>query len=318
MAAYTIHLSQEENIVLSAATVRRLIAAGGDAALLYLALLEHHGALDPEKLSAELGWDAGRLSQAEGALMNQGLVGSHRPALSEEPEDQRPDYTREDGARQLEGDGKFRLLTGNVESTLGKKLSTPDLNILLGLYDYLGLPCEVIFLLVNHCVERVAARYGAGRRPTLRQIEKEGYAWARRGLLDLESANAYLMKYARSRTLVGQYMGALGLGERNPAPSEERYLLSWAEMGFPVESVERAYDKTMLKCKELRWGYLNKILLNWHDKGLHTPAEIEAGDRRPSAAVKQQGEGQAPGKNVERMKIYLADSRKKEGERRGS
>ena len=46
--------------------------------------------------------------------------------------------------------------------------------------------------------------------------------------------------------------------------------------------------------------------------------EIEAGDRRPSAAVKQQGEGQAPGKNVERMKRYLADSRKKEGERRGS
>ena len=38
---YTLELKQEENIVLSAAVARRLIAAGsGDGALLYLALLE--------------------------------------------------------------------------------------------------------------------------------------------------------------------------------------------------------------------------------------------------------------------------------------
>ena len=310
MAEYTIHLAQEENIVLSAATVRRLIAAGsGDAALLYLALLENRGAMAPEKLLTALRWDARRLSRAEAELMNQGLLGSHQPALTQEPGDERPDYTREDVARQLERDEKFRLLTRNVENALGKKLSTPDLNILLGLYDYLGLPCEVIFLLVNHCAERVAARYGPGRRPTLRQIEKEGYAWARRGLMDLESANTYLMKYAQSRTLVGQYMAVLGLGDRPPAPTEERYLTAWAEMGFPAECVELAYDKTMLKCRELRWSYLNRILASWHEKGLHTLKEVEEGDRRP---VRQQRapERPAPGSNVERMKKYLENSRK--------
>ncbi len=306
---YTLELRQEENIVLSAAAVRQLIAAGsGDGALLYLALLEHRGSMDPEQLRQELKWTAERLNQAEAALLNCGLIGGHRPALTQEPSDERPDYTREDVARQLEQDEKFRQLTGNVEAVLGKKLSTPDLNILLGLYDYLGLPCEVIFLLVNHCTDRLTARYGSGRRPTLRQIEKEGYAWARRGLLDLGSANDYLMKYAQSRTMVGQYMAALRLGDRAPAPTEERYLLSWAEMGFPAESVELAYDKTMLKCKELRWGYLNKILLNWHQKGLHTLQEVEEGDRRPAKPEEQRSA--APGKNVERMKRYLKDMRK--------
>ena len=311
MEGYTIQLAQEENIVLSADAVRRLIAAGsGDGALLYLALLENRGAMSPEQLLGELKWTAERLHQAETALMRCGLLGSHRPALTQEPSDERPDYTREDVAAQLEGDEKFRQLTGNVEAVLGKKLSTADLNILLGLYDYLGLPCEVIFLLVNHCTDRLTARYGSGRRPTLRQIEKEGYTWARRGLLDLESANAYLMKYAESRTMVGQYMAVLRLGDRAPAPTEERYLLSWAEMGFPAESVELAYDKTMLKCKELRWGYLNKILLNWHQKGLHTLQEIEEGDRpRPAKPAEERGTA-APGKNVERMKKYLEDMRK--------
>lgn len=38
MAGYVLHLSTEENITLSSATVKRLIAGGsGDAALLYLA-----------------------------------------------------------------------------------------------------------------------------------------------------------------------------------------------------------------------------------------------------------------------------------------
>ena len=46
--------------------------------------------------------------------------------------------------------------------------------MLLGLYDDLGLPADVIFLLVSFCAERTAQQYGPGRRPTLRQIEREG------------------------------------------------------------------------------------------------------------------------------------------------
>ena len=47
MAGYVLHLSTEENITLSSATVKRLIAGGsGDAALLYLAILHARGAAD--------------------------------------------------------------------------------------------------------------------------------------------------------------------------------------------------------------------------------------------------------------------------------
>ena len=44
MAGYVLHLNTEENITLSPATVKRLIAGGsGDAALLYLAILHARG-----------------------------------------------------------------------------------------------------------------------------------------------------------------------------------------------------------------------------------------------------------------------------------
>ena len=306
-----IHLSEEENIVLSAAAVRRLVASGSsDAAMLYLTLLLHHGSLSPEKLSGELRWSEERLRQAESALLASGLVNSRRPAVPESGGEERPDYTREDVGRQLESDQRFAQLTGNVEQLLGKKLSTPDLNILLGLYDYVGLPCDVIFLLVSHCTQRLQERYGEGRRPTLRQIEQEGYTWARMGLMDMESANSYLMKYAQKRTVTARYMQVMGLSQRPPSPTEETYLLRWAEMGFPAESVELAYDKTVLKCRELRWGYMNKILLSWHEKGLHTREEIAAGDG-PRPKVPAQAETKRrSGENQERMKKYLEESRK--------
>ena len=62
-----------------------------------------------------------------------------------------------------------------MERKLGKKLTAPDVGVLLGLNDYLGLPADVIYLLVCHCSERVQRRYGPGRRPGMKQIEREGY-----------------------------------------------------------------------------------------------------------------------------------------------
>ena len=51
----------------------------------------------------------------------------------------------------------------------------------------------MIYLLVCHCAQRLADRYGPGRRPTMRQIEKEGYAWARMGI-DTQAAAAEYLK----------------------------------------------------------------------------------------------------------------------------
>ena len=230
------------------------------------------------------------------------------------------EYTRADMARALEG-AEFASLTSAGEGKLGKKLTTPDLATLLGLYDQVGLPADVIFLLVSFCAERTAQQYGPGRRPTLRQIEREGYAWARLGLMTQESAAAYIKDYQHRREALPELMQLLRLGDRQPGPSEERYLLSWAGMGFDRSVIELAYDKTLLKCKELKWPYMNKILTSWHQKGLHTLAEVESGDRPASVAVRgqtqaaQRREEPAADRTAElqRMERYLRRMRQEQG-----
>ena len=307
---------------------RRLIQGGdGDAALLYIAVLRNRGGVDDQQLRAQLGWDEVRFRRSLDVLVRQGLVSLPRRGAAEKaesplpaPPEEKPAYTRSDLARALEG-AEFRSLTGAVEEKLGKKLTTPDVAALLGLYDQLGLPADVIFLLVGFCTERTAAQYGPGRRPTLRQIEKEGYAWARQGLFSQESAAAYIRKYQKRREGLPLLMGLLRLGDRVPAPSEEKYLLAWSEMGFDNEVIELAYDKTVLKCKELKWPYLNKILCSWHQKGLHTLAEVEAGDRPGSARnPRRPGNNMRPAPaetakdDMARMEKYLQQLRREKEE----
>ena len=268
----------DEGVVLSGAAVKRLLDRGdGDAVLLYLALLRHQGTVPPRSLAGELRWDRSRIEAAERALRELGLVAPEQTPPA--PAEERPVYQRSDVAERLEGSGQFRSLVRAVEEKLGKRLTTADIAVLLGLSDYLGLPADVIFLLVSHCAERVRSRYGEGRRPGMKQIEKEGYAWARMGIDSQEAAAAYLRTYARRQEDLPRYMRALGLGDRAPVPSEERYLLAWQEMGFSPEAVALACDKTVLKCHELKWAYCNGILKRWHEAGLHTVEEIEAGDR---------------------------------------
>ncbi len=296
MAGYVLHLKEEESVTLSAATLKRLIGGGnGDAALLYLAILHSHGAAEAEKLAAMLKWDEARVRAAEQALCEMQLVGAPEkkaaPLPPEPPQAQEtPDYTREDIARKLEGDGRFACLLREVEHKLGP-LSTPSVKKLLGLYENLGLPADVVYTLVNYCIAKKEQQFGEGRLPNMREIEKEGYVWARKELFSIEKASEYMKREQALRGRYPEYMAALQMQGRASAPSEEKYLSAWAEMGFPAETVAEAYDRTILHCHEFRWPYCNGILKRWHEKGLHTLAEVRAENAREQSKPKKNTTG---------------------------
>ena len=311
MPSVLVH-APDEPVILSAQAAKRLLERGdGDAALLYLALLRRRGDAPPRSLAGELRWDRGRVEAAEAVLRDLGLIASQAPPA--EPADEPPSYRQEEVAGRLEESGDFRALADEVERKLGKRLTTADLSALLGLYDYLGLPADVIYLLVCHCAERTAVRFGPGRKPTLRQIEREGYAWARRGVDTQEAAARYLRDYHRRQGALPGFMRALQLGDRPPAAGEEKYLLQWLEWGFSPGAARLPCDKTVLKCHEFKWSYCNGILRRWHEAGLHTVEEIEAGDKRSKPAPST-GAQAAPGKAGSNawMRKYI-QQREKEG-----
>ena len=303
MAGYILREDQP-NIVLPAQQADRLIGRGdGDAALLYLCLLRADRGVTAQELQRRLKWSQLRLHAAETALQELGLIDRPPEQKPPEPAQERPVYTADDLTDLLTGDAGFRMLVPQTEEKLGKRLKTADLQILAGLYDDLGLPADVIYLLVCHCVTRSEERYGPGRRPTLRQIEKEGYHWAQRGLFDQESASQYLRDWNVRRSAMSRYMQVLGLGDRRPVESEERYIADWMDKGFPPETVALAYDKTVFYKKELNWRYLNGILRRWHENGWHTPEEVQQGDAGKPAQPSPKPD--KPDQDNSRMEKYM-------------
>lgn len=269
-----------ETIKIEQADLLRLLRSGnGDAALLYLYLRAGNSG---ENAGADLGLNPSRRASAEAALRQLGLVREpERRILSGE----RPNYTEQDVIRTMDTDTSFRSLYEEVQRLLGRNLNTEELKILLGFVRYLGLPEDVIHLLVNYCIQR-ARRQGKTRNPSLRTIEKEAYAWADRGIDTMEDASAYIQAQELRNSRISRLMNLMQIRGRTLTPGEEKYAQSWLDLGFDEEALSMAYERTCLNTGGLNWAYMNKILTRWHQAGLHTADAIRQGDRKPGSAQK--------------------------------
>jgi len=196
---------------------------------------------------------------------------------------------------------EFKSLRGEVERLLGRNLNTEELKILLGFTRYLGLPGEVISVLICYCRERARQR-GSLRSPSLRTIEKEAYAWAEQGIDKLEEAAAYIQSQNARYSNIRHLQNQLQIRGRNLTAAEERYATNWLEMGFEDEVIAMAYERTCLNTGGLNWAYMNKILQRWHEAGLHTAEAVRSGDRKPATPKGSSGElGQAERAAIQRM-----------------
>lgn len=266
-------------VILSKENIRKLLAAGnGDSALLYLCRAAGFS-------EVATGFNEQRLDSAAVLLRQLGLDSSRDPRFQQPAE--RPDYSEEDVRRQMElPRSGFRKLVGEVQRCLGKVLSTEELKLLLSMVEYLGLPAEVVNILVHYCVERSRAR-GAGRMPSLRTVEKEAYRWADDQIDTVEKAAAYMQNESARSCRMAELCRLLGITGRRLTPSEERYLQSWIDMGFSDEVIALAYDKTCENTGALTWKYMSRILESWNSQGLSSLDQIKAMDRKPAAGSKR-------------------------------
>lgn len=252
-----------------------LAAASGDGALLYLFL---RAGGSPEQAEAALRFTKPRMECAVASLKQLGLWPEEPKVLRPA---QPPTYTEADLIR-AEQQSDFPQLLGEAQRRLGKVLSTEEAKVLLSIYDYLGMPAEVVGILLSYCIQRNRAR-GNSRNPSLHTIEREAYHWADLGIDTMEEAAAYMQMQLDRQSKVGRIRSTLQLGSRKLTPGEEKMVLQWIDWGFGHAEVAMAYEKTCMNTGGLKWPYLNSILKSWHNQGLHTVQAITTGDKAPGA-----------------------------------
>lgn len=284
---------------------QRLIAAhDGDVALLWLFLRQSPGGTleDAARALCRTRAELEAANEKLQRLLPTGAGPAKGPACKEkkaappipEPAQELPQYTSEDLVQRSREDARWIGLLAEAQRVLGRKLNSSELKMLFGLYDYLALPPEVLMVLLHYCV----ANAPSGNPPSMRFIEKEGYAWANREIMTLEQAEEYIAESQRQKEALGRAAKLLNIAGRPLSSSEKKFLLAWFGMGFGEEAIELAYDRTVTNTGSLKWKYMDGILKSWHKKGLRTPEEIR--DKDGQGARTRAGKSEAP-RNLDKL-----------------
>lgn len=252
------------------------LAGGGTSAEIAAKL----GALESDVLRAWAYWkDRGFLKEREVAAPTKRLL----------PAAERPDYAPAELAEYMKHQEVKRLFDSAAQK-LGKFLTQQDMGALFGFHDWLGLPLDVIDILLAYCV--------SGGHRGMRYIEKVAIGWAEEGIDTAEKAAEYI---ELRKTGFRAILRAFGQGGRMPVAAEEEYMKKWLqEYGLPLEVVQTACERTVLQAGKPSFPYADSILRQWRDAGVKTAADIAALDE--AHAVKKAGGAQKPAIEAERKK----------------
>ncbi|MDR0905087.1 MAG: DnaD domain protein [Oscillospiraceae bacterium] len=303
-------------VIIPAETAAALLKLGdGNAALLYLYLATDGADKSSADKVRELGWDSHTLEAAENRLVFAGIM-PHIAApeiLEEALPAERADVSHKTERPSKQTGSQFYVLVQEIQRMLGKVLSSDDIIRLLGIYDTLKLPGEVILQLVRYCMTETE-RQGDTRAPSLRYIEKAAYTWEREGIFSLEAAEAYIIQRDVRRGEISVVRRAMQINDREFTPTERKYVESWLALGYDAQTIAIAYDRTVIKTGKLAMNYMNSIIVNWHDKGLHTVEEILEKDTKPEQSPAARSvfvTRPAPDKrDIERMEKFLENMKK--------
>jgi len=196
--------------------------------------------------------------------------------------DELPNYTSVELAALLEKRESVRLLIDEAQQILGKIFNMSEVNIMVGMLDYLGMSEECILLLLAHC-----KRIG---KVNLRAIEKYAYPLVERGITTTELLEEELRTVEALRSFEGQIRTLFGMKSRALTSRESKMLRAWVGFGYNIEIVRRAYELTVTATGDASLPYANSILERWNSEGLRTVEEIDAAiERESETRAKQKG-----------------------------
>lgn len=183
-------------------------------------------------------------------------------------------------------DDSVQFLLHEAETRLCKTLSSSDTATLVWLYDYAGIPVDVLLMVIAYCKS-------LGKN-SLRYIQKVALEWFDQGVDTVERAENRIQHLNSLRQFENTVRTVFGIRDRTFTTKEQEYIRSWEEFAPSAELLRLAYDKTVENTGRISFAYVHSILSAWHTKGIST-VEAAAEDRAPSkgASGQQSLSGQA-------------------------
>jgi len=189
-----------------------------------------------------------------------------------------PSYQPEELAMYADKNEEVKSLFVMAQNKLCRMLTHSDMSAVFMIYHWMGLPMDVIELLLDFCVER-------GHRNT-RYIEKVALDWCENGIYSAEEAQKRIYSY---NTVYRKILKAMGQSMREPVAREIKYMKKWhEEYEMPLGLIELACSKTVMNLGKASFGYADKIIEAWKKSGFKTVEEVEISEKAFVENKKQQ------------------------------
>ena len=179
----------------------------------------------------------------------------------------RPSYTASEIDAAAGMNKEIDFMFKQAEKTLGRLLSTNDLELLYSFVDWLGLPVEVVTMLLNY-----AAKLG---KTDKRYLETLAIDWAEREINTVDAVENFVKEMEEIHSNEHKIRSILGIYDRALTQTEKKYIKLWTEKKIPAELIEEAYERTVNSTGKLSFAYMNKILLSWAESGITKKEQIK-------------------------------------------
>lgn len=185
---------------------------------------------------------------------------------------QRPDISYV--ASRISQDKELADLLNDIEFTLGKMLSSSDKATVVMMKETLGLPCEVIIMLVNYCA--------SSGKANMRAIEKMAAGWSDKGIFTIEEADMMIKHLELSNNAwqkVSRIFGIKNIGL--PTDAQLSYADMWCnEWKFSDDMLLEAYTRCVNTKGEYNIRYINGILKKWYNDKIFNLDDLSVTDAK--------------------------------------
>ncbi len=175
-------------------------------------------------------------------------------------------------SKRIESANELKWLVSETEHLFGRFLNQSEISVLVSMFDYAGLPADIIVMLIEYCISIDKAN--------MRFIEKTAYSWADQGIDTHKAVEDHIKALITEKNNEYLVKSAFGIHDRNLTSKQKEFVSVWLDKWqFSIEMLKLAYEMCLDNTSKLSFPYINKILSSWYGKDIKTPDAVEENEK---------------------------------------
>lgn len=242
---------------------------------------------DADEIAGVLGISSADVSDALSFWCDRGiLIKENEPQKESTASQKEPEKPKKAVAPKIEKPDRAQVAKRGLECSdiafilneaqgmFGRCLRQSEASTLVWLYDDQGMSAGVLMMLIQYAVSEDKCNIGF--------IERMALDWINSGVEDIKSAEQKITDIAVRKTDWGIVCKAFSIEKRAPSKKEQENAYKWIEKwGYGSDVLKAAYDTCVDTISKFSLPYIDKILTEWHSKGIQKPQDIEKKEKKP-------------------------------------